>query len=137
MAWGDSWGYVETPVEPPGGASGLGRSRFTPSSEYEFERLYKRVKKSLTEAFKSQPLTADEQAAIELSLRGYVSDSGPRTEDETRRFVEAAIQGVQRSDLERRAASQQFAEDQLDAIDQLRRDNRRRAIILIILLMLL
>ena len=83
------------------------------------------------------PLTDAEAFVVEQSLRAFLASGTRRASNAVQRFVADTITSLQRADLERRAASQQFAEDQLEAVAQQRRDNRRRAIILVLLLMLM
>lgn len=139
-SWGDSWGELEATIGPIGGGAGSGRGeRFSPSSEFEFERIFKRVKKSLIETFKDQPLSNDEKRAVEQSLRGFTRGES-RASGALAKIVDAAIAKVQRAELERAAALQQFAEDALAeaaAVAAKKAQNRRRAIILTILLVLL
>jgi len=98
----------------------------------------RRIKRAMSEAVAQvgTALTDAEAFVVEQSLRAFLASGTKRSTNAVQQFITETIASLQRADLERRAASQQFAEDQLDAIAQQRRDNRRRAIILIILLML-
>ena len=136
--WGDTWGYVEEPEQ----ASGGGRARlsgYAAETALDFDRVSRRqIKRAMSEAVAQvgTPLTDAEAFVVEQSLRAFLVSGTKRTSNAVQRFISDTIASLQRADLERRAASQQFAEDQLEAVAQQRRDNRRRAIILVILLML-
>ena len=124
----------------------LGGSRFRGVTGYaaettalDFDRVSRRrIKRAMSEAVAQvgTALTDAEAFVVEQSLRAFLASGTKRSTNAVQQFITETIASLQRADLERRAASQQFAEDQLDAIAQQRRDNRRRAIILIILLML-
>lgn len=124
---------------PPflGGGSRL--SGYAAETALDFDRVSRRrIKRALSDAVArvGTALTDAEAFVVEQSLRAFLASGTPRSTNTVQRFINDTIASLQRADLKRRAASQQFAEDQLEAVAQQRRDNRRRAIILIILLML-
>jgi hypothetical protein len=135
------YGLRSVVVPPFLGAGGRfgGVTGYAAETALDFDRVSRRVKRAVDKALRvaSTPLTTVEQFVVERSLRAFLAGGAPRTAEAVSRFVADTISSLQRSDLERRAASQQFVEDQLEAVAQQRRDNRRRAIILVILLMLL
>ena len=124
---------------PPflGGGSRL--SGYAAETALDFDRVSRRrIKRAMSEAVAQvgTPLTDAEEFVVQQSLRAFLVSGAKRTSNAVQRFIADTITSLQRADLERRAASQQLAEDQLEAIAQQRRDNRRRAIILVILLVL-
>jgi len=86
------------------------------------------------------PLAAADRDAVTHALFAFFAAGGVRAGDDGREairsFLDKTILRLQRVDLQQRADSQQFVEDQLDAIAQQRIDNRRRAMILVALMML-
>lgn len=135
-------GKTEAPTGPTeevlGGARG-GVTGYAAETSLDFDRVSRRrIKRAVAEAVADTGLSLTEVEAfvVEQSLRAFLASGAKRTTNAVQRFVTDTIASLQRADLERRAASQQFAEDKLEAVAQQRRDNRRRAVILVILLML-
>lgn len=130
------WPFSSGDETLAGGRSGV--SGYAAETTLDFDRISRRVKRAIESAVAavSIPLTDAEQFVVTQSLRAFLASGAERTSDTVTLFVNNVIDGLRRSDLERRAA-QQFAEDQFEeAAARLRRDNRRRAIILVILMML-
>jgi len=116
-----------------------GVTGYAAETALDFDRVSRRrIKRAMSEAVArvGSALTDAEAFVVEQSLRAFLASGAKRSTNAVQRFITETIAGLQRADLERRAASQQFAEDQLEAVAQQRRDNRLRAIILVILLML-
>ena len=133
-------GYGLRSIFVPPFLGGGGRlSGYAAETALDSDRVSRRrIKRALSEAVARVGVSlADAEAfVVEQSLRAFLASGTKRTSNAVQRFIADTITSLQRADLERRAASQQFAEDQLEAVAQQRRDNRRRAVILVILLML-
>lgn len=98
-------------------------------------------RKAIEEALRAQPLSDADRDVVGRALFAFFAAGGASDSAEGREairsFLDSTVARLRRADLKRRAASQQFAEDHLDAIAQQRIDNRRRAVILVALLMLM
>lgn len=132
-------GYGLRSIFNPPFLGGSRLSGYAAETALDFDRVSRRrIKRAMSEAVAQvgTPLTDAEEFVVEQSLRAFLVSGAKRTSNAVQRFIADTITSLQRADLERRAASQQLAEDQLEAIAQQRRDNRRRAIILVILLVL-
>lgn len=116
-------------------SSDLGGS---PSGRVSLDR--EKRKRLVDEVLSGQPLPASDLDVINRSLNAFLQ-AGQPTDDAAGResiriFLDATVQRLQRVDMQRRMDVRQFAQDQLDVIEQQRIDNRRRAVILVALMML-
>lgn len=128
-----AWVHLFPPEsqESASGSAGRVSSEWTPS---------KRKREVIEATIRALPLAAADRDAVTHALFAFFAAGGVRAGDDGREairsFLDKTILRLQRVDLHQRADSQQFVEDQLDAIAQQRVDNRRRAMILVALMML-